>query len=159
MSHEAIGKSDEWFTPKYIFDALGCTFNLDVAGDLLNRHQCVPASSSIPEGSLEHEWRGLVWMNPPFGGRNALWPWINKFIEHGNGIALVPDRTSAPWWQHLAKHSEVICFLSPKVRFIDGHGRPGKSPSNGITLHGIGEGSQYVKSCGLGVVSTPDTEL
>jgi len=32
MSHwEAAGKSSEWYTPKYIFDALGCTFDLDVA--------------------------------------------------------------------------------------------------------------------------------
>ena len=32
MSHwEATGKSDEWYTPKYIFDALGAEFDLDPA--------------------------------------------------------------------------------------------------------------------------------
>lgn len=31
MSHEAAGKSDEWYTPKYIFDALNTWFDLDVA--------------------------------------------------------------------------------------------------------------------------------
>ncbi len=32
MSHwEASGESNEWYTPKYIFDALGTRFDLDVA--------------------------------------------------------------------------------------------------------------------------------
>lgn len=31
MSHEALGKSYEWYTPKYIFDALSLVFDLDVA--------------------------------------------------------------------------------------------------------------------------------
>ena len=26
---EGPGKSDEWMTPKYVFDALGCTFDLN----------------------------------------------------------------------------------------------------------------------------------
>jgi hypothetical protein len=40
-------------------------------------------------------------MNPPFGGRNGLAPWLDKFFANGNGIALTPDRTSAPWWQDM----------------------------------------------------------
>ena len=28
---ESPGKSDEWYTPAYIFDALGAVFDLDVA--------------------------------------------------------------------------------------------------------------------------------
>jgi hypothetical protein len=32
MSHwETEGASDEWFTPAYIFEALGCVFDVDVA--------------------------------------------------------------------------------------------------------------------------------
>jgi hypothetical protein len=30
-AYEAAGESDEWYTPKYIFDALGLRFDLDVA--------------------------------------------------------------------------------------------------------------------------------
>ena len=51
---EAIGKSDEWYTPKYIFDALGCRFDLDPAGAV--RGGYVPASVSyFGGGGLEVE--------------------------------------------------------------------------------------------------------
>lgn len=39
---ENAGESDEWYTPRYVFDALGVTFDLDVAAPRLGpRH--VPA--------------------------------------------------------------------------------------------------------------------
>lgn len=77
-------------------------------------------------------------MNPPFGGRNKLLPWLNKFIEHGNGICLVPDRTSAPWWQLTTPYMDLILFVSPKIKFIGADGKPGKSPAQGTCLMSIG---------------------
>lgn len=33
MSHwESAGKTDDWYTPPEVFEALGCEFDLDVAG-------------------------------------------------------------------------------------------------------------------------------
>ncbi|HEX7741394.1 MAG TPA: hypothetical protein VF442_02980 [Sphingobium sp.] len=87
MSHwETRGRSNDWHTPKYIFDALGCFFALDVAAPKDGpRH--VPCHRWIAAGSLEREWEGMIWMNPPFGGRNGLEPWLAKFFDHGDGIA------------------------------------------------------------------------
>jgi hypothetical protein len=37
-------------------------------------------------------------MNPPFGSRNGHVPWLRKFLDHGNGIAIVrayPPRPGA----------------------------------------------------------------
>lgn len=142
---EANGKSDEWHTPRYIFDALSCHFSLDVAAPKDGpRH--VPCTKWIHERSLETPWWGFVWMNPPFGGRNTLVPWLNKFIDHGSGIALVPDRTSAPWFPAAARHMDAILFLSPKVNFERNDGSLGKSPSNGTALLGIGpDAQQYLR--------------
>jgi hypothetical protein len=138
MSHwESVGKSDEWYTPKYIFDALGCEFDLDVAHP--KQQTFVPAKEYFTENSLEKEWHGFVWMNPPFGGRNGIVPWLDKFVSHGNGIALVPDRTSASWFQHYAKYTDLMLFMSPKVKFIRPDGSLGKSPNVGTVLWGIGE--------------------
>jgi len=135
---ERIGESDEWYTPRYIFDALGCRFDVDVAAPPEGpRH--VPATNWISENSLETEWRGFVWMNPPFGGRNGLAPWLDKFFAHGNGVALTPDRTSAPWWQAAAARADAILFISPKVRFERPDGSQGKNPSNGVSLFAAGE--------------------
>ncbi len=134
---EGIGKSDEWYTPKYIFDALGEYFDLDVASPRTETN--VPCSQKIFEDSLAKDWCGFVWMNPPFGGRNGLEPWLDKFFKHGNGIALTPDRTSAGWWQKAAKRSDAFLLIDGRVKFIRPDGTEGKSPSTGTTLFASGE--------------------
>ena len=135
---ESLGKSDDWYTPETVFDALGCRFDMDVAGDPCAPGNSVPAFATITYGSLEHDWRGFVWMNPPFGGRNGIVPWLDTFIAHGNGIALTPDRTSAPWFQAAMPHMDAVLFTR-KIRFLRPDGTEGKSPSNGTALMAIGD--------------------
>ena len=96
-SYENYGESDEWYTPKYIFDELDVNFDLDVAAPF-SGPRYVPCKKWFYENSLELEWSGFVWMNPPFGHQKDKILWLEKFFNHGNGIALLPDRTSAPWW-------------------------------------------------------------
>lgn len=114
----AIGKSDEWYTPKYIFDSLGINFDMDVAAPKHRIYCHVPANEFITELSLLQPWSGFVWMNPPFGGRNGIQDWLNKLAIHGDGIALTPDRTSAPWWQEAAKKCDALLFVAGKIKFI-----------------------------------------
>lgn len=135
---EAIGQSDEWYTPRYIFDCLDETFDTDVAHPA-GRATNVPCRSYISNDSLNSQWLGFVWMNPPFGGRNGLVPWLDKFFEHGNGIALTPDRTSAPWWQSAARKADAILFIDGKVKFQRPDGTIGKHPGHGTTLFASGE--------------------
>lgn len=132
-----IGASDEWYTPRYIFDALGETFDLDVANAAVGGAN-VPCRASIGADSLAREWSGFIWMNAPFGGRNGLVPWLDKFFDHGNGIALTPDRTSAPWWQDANRRADAALFIAGKVRFERPDGSVGKSPSSGTTLFASG---------------------
>ncbi len=56
--------SDEWYTPNWIFDGLGLTFDADVASPGKNISLC-PASRhyTIINNGLEQDWEGLVWMN------------------------------------------------------------------------------------------------
>lgn len=137
MGHwETSGASDEWYTPKHVFDALGCGFNLDVAAPN-DGPPFVPTIRWLSSGSLERDWDGFVWMNPPFAGRNSLGPWMRKFFDHGNGIALTPDRTSAPWFQEAWQRASLVLFTR-KIKFIRPDGSPGKSPSNGTALWAAG---------------------
>jgi hypothetical protein len=78
-------------------------------------------------------------MNPPFGKRNGLRPWLKRFFDHGNGIALTPDRTSAPWWQEASRETDVFLFTTGKVAFERPDGTVAKSPSTGVTLWAVGE--------------------
>ena len=139
---ESIGKSDEWYTPKYIFDALGCTFDLDVAAPNALTH--VPARGFITEGSLGRDWHGFVWMNPPYGGRNSLSPWLSKFLYHENGVCLVPDRTSAPWFQEHVQFMDAVLFVREKIKFERPDGSAGKQPGTGSAL--MAKGPSGVKA-------------
>jgi len=157
MGHwESTGKSDEWFTPRYVFDALGCWFDLDVATSMGTKS--VPAALGFTEGALDRDWHGFIWMNPPFGGRNGIAPWMDKFIAHGNGIALTPDRTSAPWFQSAFPHMEAVLF-TPKIKFLRRDGTEGASPSNGTALMAIGwrgcAALERAAGHGLGILCHP----
>jgi hypothetical protein len=137
--HENAGLTDEWYTPKYVFDAMNVAFDLDVAAPLDLKFITTPAEGFINSESLIRKWEGFCWMNPPFGGRNGIVPWLNKMVLHGNGVALTPDRTSTDWRQDCALKSDAILQVRGKIKFIDQFGVEGKSPSTGTTLFGFGE--------------------
>lgn len=137
-AHEASGKSDEWYTPAYIFEALGCRFDLDVAAPV-DGPLHVPALRWFSSAGLVMPWSGFVWMNPPFGGRNGYRPWAAKFVEHADGIALAPNRTGAPWLSWFMARCDRALFVSPKIKFIRPDGSLGKSPGYGSVLLSIGE--------------------
>lgn len=135
--HETSARSDEWYTPAYVFEALGTQFDLDPC----------PGPADCPAAGwarcialgLDYDWRGFVWMNPPFGGRNGLTPWLDKFFTHCDGIALTPDRTSAPWWQAAAPRADAVLFWAPKIHFLAGPGATASSPAQGTTLMACGD--------------------
>ncbi|CAG5001680.1 hypothetical protein DYBT9275_02719 [Dyadobacter sp. CECT 9275] len=138
-SYESKSLNDEWYTPEYIFKALECEFDLDVAAPFDLTHIKVPAKAFIHKDSLNERWEGFVWMNPPFSGRNSKEKWLDKIFNHGNGIALTPDRTSAPWWPVAAKQCDALLFVTGKVKFIKPDGSTGDSPSTGTTLFAYGD--------------------
>lgn len=155
---EKPGATDEWYTPSYIFDALGEEFDMDVAHPVTSDVCCVPAKSFITNESLSTRWEGFIWMNPPFGGRNGLRPWLDKFYDHGNGIALTPDRTSAPWFQYIWEKADLVLFM-PKVQFLRPDGSKGRSPSHGTALWACGDRAvsalRNAAVAGLGILAKP----
>ncbi|WP_082044770.1 DNA N-6-adenine-methyltransferase [Pseudomonas sp. C5pp] len=153
-AYESRGETDEWYTPRYIFDALRIQFDLDVAAPSGGPRN-VPCSSYLTkaECGLKSPWQGLVWMNPPFGHQATKIQWLQKFFDHGNGIALIPDRTSAPWWQRFARQADAVLFVAPKIKFERPDGSIGESPGTGTCLFGKGERSvRAMINSGLGLV-------
>lgn len=154
-AYEAAGETDEWFTPRYIFDALGERFDLDVACPQEGpRH--VPASEYFFHDGLDESWFGFVWMNPPFGHQKTKRAWLKKFFEHGNGIALAPDRTSAPWFQEYGPMADAILWVSPKIKFERPDGSRGEWPGTGTALFALGRRAKVaLLRSGLGFVTEP----
>lgn len=163
VHNQSVGATDEWYTPPYVFDALGCEFDVDVASPGVGYTPWIPAKAFLTVAShgsgLDVKWRGFAWMNSPFGGRNGLVPWLAKFFDHGDGIALTPDRTSAPWWQDAAPKADAILFTAGKIKFIGLDGKPGQSPADGTSL--FASGTRAVKALhnaaerGLGFIAFP----
>lgn len=157
----AIGGSDEWYTPRRVFEALDEVFDLDVAAPHGGPRHVPCASYFTPsQCGLKTAWEDcFVWMNPPFGGRNSLAPWLTKFFAHGHGIALTPDRTSAPWWQDAAAKADAVLFTRGKIQFERPDGSIGKSPGAGVTLWAAGERADAAlcraSFAGLGTVWHP----
>ncbi len=138
--HEnCLGESDDWYTPPSIFSALGLLFDLDPCSP--GEGHWVPARAvyTIADDGLSQAWHGTVFMNPPFGGRNGHIPWLLKFFQHGNGVAIVRSYTSSGWWHDHMHRAEALLWPRGKTKFIRPDGTIGRAPGHGIVLVGMGE--------------------
>jgi hypothetical protein len=100
--NQASERQTKWFTPPVMFDALGLVCELDPCSP--GPGHWVPAQKiyTKADDGLQSRWHGLVFMNPPFGSRNGHVPWLRRFLEHGNGIAIVRPYTSSAWFHQWA---------------------------------------------------------
>jgi len=122
-------ESDEWYTPSWLFKALGVEFDLD---------PCSPGAppSSVTakrhltkaDNGLAADWHGSVWLNPPFSSKRM---WYERLVAHGNGIALMPARPETHDLQTYMSAADALLFLKGRVYFERGH-RPGAN-GRGIT--------------------------
>ena len=93
---------DDWNTPRWLFDQLGVTFDLDVCAPIDRAHRTVPARRyyTQQDDGLTQPWAGLVWCNPPY---SAPQPWMRRWAEHDNGmfLSVVSAKTGrmAPHWR------------------------------------------------------------
>ena len=109
-------KNDECYTPQWVFDALNTTFDLDVASGH-SQYIVTPAARkyTVDDDGLASPWEGKVWMNPPF---SKITPWINKFLDHGNGICLVPLSSNGRWVNQLWDSKASVSYLPSNMSFV-----------------------------------------
>jgi phage N-6-adenine-methyltransferase len=106
--------SDDYYTPKWIFDALGIQFDIDVACPPGGPpHTPCDAYYTQEDDGLTSDWYGTIWMNPPYSNPS---PWVTKFLEHGNGIALLPLAKSK-WLQRLWDHDDTRILYVYSIKF------------------------------------------
>jgi hypothetical protein len=109
---------DEQYTPKWVFDALNVTFDMDVATSH-SPYVVVPTKQkfTMEDNSLDKQWQGLVWMNPPYSG---VTPWVDKWLEHNNGFCLVPLASQGKWVNKLWDSKAQLVYMPPNMKFIGG---------------------------------------
>ena len=117
LQHEQeVTTSDDYLTPRWVFDTLGIEFDMDVAASPFGGHVPTQRSLTKVDDGLTHPWSGRVWMNPPYGSAT---PWVRRFIAHGNGIALVPWAKSA-WTIELWTEADAIALPARWFHFDGG---------------------------------------
>ena len=80
-------------------------------------------------------------------------------VDHGNGIALVPDRTSAPGWQEFAPRASAVLFVAGKIKFERPDGTVGASPGTGTCVFAAGDlAREILFGSGLGMTVKPGPE-
>lgn len=128
-------ENDEWYTPSWIFHALRVEFDLDPCSPGVPPSS-VPAKRHLTkeDNGLTAEWRGSVWLNPPFSGKR---PWYERLVGHGNGIALMPARTETLDLQTYMSAADALLFLKGRIYFERGH-RPGANGNGVITTPPFG---------------------
>jgi DNA N-6-adenine-methyltransferase (Dam) len=119
------GLSNEWYTPPGIFDALSIDFDLDPAHPS-DRLPWIPAERTFckADDGLSQPWHGRVWLNPPYGRETD--PWLERFVEHGNGIALVFARTETDWFHRHALGVDAWCLIRGRLTFVHADGQPAR---------------------------------
>jgi hypothetical protein len=127
--------SDEWYTPQTLFNILGVDFDLDVASPIDGKTY-VPADRrfTIEDDGLSQEWVGRVWMNPPYSKPS---PWVDKWLKHSNGIALLPMAKSK-WFNGLMESEAKFILLPSTFKFESPEGKT-LSLMMGSTLWALGE--------------------
>jgi hypothetical protein len=128
------GTSDEHYTPKELFITLGVKFDLDVAAPV-GGSGIAPNWFDKNTDGLSQKWYGNIWMNPPYSNPT---PWVQKFLDHGFGIALLPI-TRGKWWDGLWEKADAIVPLSYNYKFDRPDGLPSKPIVFRTALYAFGE--------------------
>ena len=106
--------SDERYTPAWIFDDLGCEFDIDVAAPP-GGVPWVPAKSyfTAADDGLALPWSGLVWCNPPY---SHVTPWADRMMEHRSGWLLAP-LAHTRWCRNAVASADVVAIPSEPLYF------------------------------------------
>lgn len=148
--------SDEWQTPRDLFERLNDTFRFDYDPFASDANHLTTIYSTI-EGSywttghrmdgeagtqdgLTFPWEGMrVFMNPPYS-RGFIEKALRKAADERTRcdliVALIPANTDTRWWHDIVgPNASHIELLRGRVRFIDpATGCPGGSPPGGSAL-------------------------
>lgn len=146
------GQSDEWYTPWDLLAAIGLSYDLDPCSPGPNHWVPARRVHTKEADGLKQPWQGRVFVNPPFGGRNGHVPWLERFIAHGNGIAIARAYTSAGWFHQITPRADGILFPRGKTKFIRPDGTVGKNPGTGIVILAMGRTCcEALRASGLGL--------
>jgi phage N-6-adenine-methyltransferase len=115
-AHRGHLASDDWLTPPWMVTLLG-PFDLDPCAADPRPWDIAETHYTEADNGLIKPWHGCVWMNPPFG--RGLDQWVRRLASHGNGMAILPLRSTDTRWFHEAiwQRADAVLFIRGRLRF------------------------------------------
>lgn len=128
--HSAAPKTETWFTPPALIEALGGadSFDLDPCGALGQPYPTARRYLTAEANALLVPWGGRVWLNPPYS-TVAVERFMGRMAEHGRGTALLFARTETDtFFRRVWGAASALLFLRGRLHFVRADGTP--APNN-----------------------------
>jgi hypothetical protein len=110
--------SDDCYTPRWVFDAMGLHFDLDVAAPPGGPwHVPCDRYYTAEDDGLVQLWDGLVWCNPPYS--NYL-GWAQRWEKHPTGVLMGYHQPEARWTRRVFDASDAVAFTDVDFTRPDG---------------------------------------
>lgn len=114
---------EEWLTPPKMVQALGA-FDLDPCSASNMPWVLARDAYTKEQDGLLHNWRGRVWLNPPYGNKTDRW--LKRMAQHGNGIALIFARTETRmFFDYVWNIAYGLYFIKGRISFYNEDGTRG----------------------------------
>lgn len=102
--------SDDCYTPRWVFDAMGLRFDIDVAAPPGGPwHVPCDRYFTAADDGLAQPWVGLVWCNPPYSN---FAPWAEKFARHRRAVLMGYLLPEVRWFPTAANAAEAVAIIS-----------------------------------------------
>jgi site-specific DNA-methyltransferase (adenine-specific) len=114
--------SDEWTTPRWLFDRLDERFNFTLDPACTHENALCVKHYTQEEDGLMYNWDGeSVFLNPPY---SQIDRWMRHCAEQAGKakciVALIPARPDTRWWWDYVRKADLIYFIKGRLRFGGG---------------------------------------
>jgi ParB family chromosome partitioning protein len=138
----------EWYTPpEYLEAAREVMGGIDLdpaSSEIAQRNVRASTFYTLEDDGLAHDWRGRVWLNPPYTA-GTVERFVAKLCSHYKAgdvtaaILLVNNATETKWFQKAGRLAADVCFPAGRIRFLDESLSPVGAPLQGQSFLYFGE--------------------
>lgn len=155
--HSSSAITHVWLTPPFIIEALG-KFDLDPCSAPEPRPWATAKTHwGHEDNSLQRPWEGRVWLNPPYGPKVSIAPWLRRMADHGRGTALIFARTETQiFFETVWERATALFFFQGRLCFYRKDGTLPRADTGGgnagapsvLVAYGSDD-AEKLKHCGL----------
>ena len=139
---------NEWYTPApYIEAARACLESIDLdPASAPAAQETIRAARFFTrdDDGLKQEWRGRIWLNPPYAQPDITRFIVKLLAEIAAGrateaILLTHNYTDTGWFHAAAAQCAALCFTRGRIRFVGASGEIA-APTQGQAFFYFGRG-------------------